>query len=620
MNKKIFLLPLLALVLAGCTTPCDSTDPNGDCYVTPTCDPTDPNGECYTPPPCDPNDPDGECYVPPVVEPETVDVSPSGAQTVFVGDTLQLTATVLPENADYDAISWNSTSIARATVSATGLVTGIEVGTTNIRAQVKNSLGESIRSEIVTVTVARQPGVNNIDNLFNTTSYAKGDAVTNIKGYVVVKNSNGMVVGDSSGYVLIYNGNNAGTYPLTGNVGDTIIFGGSIGYYAGTTQVINPTNTVVTNATDKIDPATLPAATPITGTAIDTYHAPIVAGTDLASTGILKPVRTLFSDLRVILEGDFKNQKHPDSGVILGLQPTMSALTEGAILEDFDGFMLGLGSLSGTRRINLYANASDIIESAASFDPVSEVKFNTTPNFEVEVGKFVQLDWSVLPSSARQTVTFAQTIGNTNFSVSQTGLVSGLVANEGTDTCEVQVKSVADETKLATISFTVVPSTTPPSESYNKITFDHFTSTDTVALTPAGLLTILKSGSASGAGDTITSVTSSAYTYQGNGTGGDPFVGVNTVLKLGNASNPGTFTFTTSENIVKVVIVAAGWSTSAGSLSVNGSAAQSFAMPSTANTTAAQVTREFDIAASNSIAILSVARVRIISIELFIAD
>lgn len=48
------------------TVPDGLTVVNGDC-VEPPCDTADPNGECYTPPPppCDQTDPNGGCYVPP---------------------------------------------------------------------------------------------------------------------------------------------------------------------------------------------------------------------------------------------------------------------------------------------------------------------------------------------------------------------------------------------------------------------------------------------------------------------------------------------------------------------------------------------------------------------------
>ncbi|MCL2133069.1 MAG: M6 family metalloprotease domain-containing protein [Bacteroidales bacterium] len=49
--------------------------------------------------------------------------------TLNVGNTEQLTATVLPENAADQTVSWSSNNTARATVSNTGLVTAISAGT-----------------------------------------------------------------------------------------------------------------------------------------------------------------------------------------------------------------------------------------------------------------------------------------------------------------------------------------------------------------------------------------------------------------------------------------------------------------------------------------------------------
>lgn len=50
------------------------------------------------------------------------------------GDTEQLTATVLPENAGYDGIVWNSGNTAAATVDDSGLVTAVAAGNATITA------------------------------------------------------------------------------------------------------------------------------------------------------------------------------------------------------------------------------------------------------------------------------------------------------------------------------------------------------------------------------------------------------------------------------------------------------------------------------------------------------
>ncbi|KFJ06033.1 alpha-amylase [Bifidobacterium thermophilum] len=61
-------------------------------------------------------------------------VSISGAGTVAAGKTIQLTATVSPSNATNKTVTWASLDPSVATVSSTGVVTGVKAGTTTILA------------------------------------------------------------------------------------------------------------------------------------------------------------------------------------------------------------------------------------------------------------------------------------------------------------------------------------------------------------------------------------------------------------------------------------------------------------------------------------------------------
>lgn len=73
---------------------------------------------------------------------------------VVVGLGLQLSATVLPANADDKSVTWSSASPEVATVSSTGLVTGVSVGTSVITA---TSVAEDTVFGTLTVTVNPAP-------------------------------------------------------------------------------------------------------------------------------------------------------------------------------------------------------------------------------------------------------------------------------------------------------------------------------------------------------------------------------------------------------------------------------------------------------------------------------
>lgn len=73
------------------------------------------------------------------VDPTEVTLNQKTA-SVAVGATKQLSATVLPENADNKNVTWSSSNEGVATVDANGLVTAIAEGTANITAKTVNNL------------------------------------------------------------------------------------------------------------------------------------------------------------------------------------------------------------------------------------------------------------------------------------------------------------------------------------------------------------------------------------------------------------------------------------------------------------------------------------------------
>jgi len=86
--------------------------------------------------------------------PTTLTISPNGGTLIAVDATLQLAATVKDQNGQPIAsptITWSSSAPGVATASATGLVSAVANGTTQIRAVDGNATGQ------VTVTVAQSP-------------------------------------------------------------------------------------------------------------------------------------------------------------------------------------------------------------------------------------------------------------------------------------------------------------------------------------------------------------------------------------------------------------------------------------------------------------------------------
>lgn len=77
-------------------------------------------------------------------------------QELHVGETLQLTATPMPANTT-DKVQWTSDDPATATVSETGLVTAVALGSTSFaaRCRPRASSGSSSRIRLNSMTSSR---------------------------------------------------------------------------------------------------------------------------------------------------------------------------------------------------------------------------------------------------------------------------------------------------------------------------------------------------------------------------------------------------------------------------------------------------------------------------------
>ena len=117
--------------------------------------------------------------------PATGNVSVTGVtlnksdESIAVGETLQLTATVSPKNATNKNVSWKSGDTGIATVTQDGLVTGVKAGETRITVTAED--GNKTAACSVTVTEGKEETEDKV----------------NVTGVTVSPSSAGMVVGDT---------------------------------------------------------------------------------------------------------------------------------------------------------------------------------------------------------------------------------------------------------------------------------------------------------------------------------------------------------------------------------------------------------------------------------------
>lgn len=170
----------------------------------------------------------------------SVSVSPSSA-TINIGSTQQLTATVLPANATNKSVTWSSSNTAVATVNASGLVSGVSAGTTNITVTTVDggkTATSSINVTAVPVTsVSVNPttatiSVGNTQQLTATVlpANATNKSVTwsSNNSAIATVNSSGLVTGVTAGSATItvttVDGNKTATSSITVTTNSTTYY------------------------------------------------------------------------------------------------------------------------------------------------------------------------------------------------------------------------------------------------------------------------------------------------------------------------------------------------------------------------------------------------------------
>lgn len=166
----------------------------------------------------------------------TVTVAPSSA-SLAIGATVQLTATARDNkgNVVTTTFTWTSSNAAVATVSASGLVTGISAGSATIRATAGNKSG----SAAITVTGGPPPtgeviiAAGDIAQCGSSNDEATASVVSGIAGTVAVLGDNAYENGSASDYANCYDPSwgafKARTRPSVGN--HEYQTSGASGYY-----------------------------------------------------------------------------------------------------------------------------------------------------------------------------------------------------------------------------------------------------------------------------------------------------------------------------------------------------------------------------------------------------
>ena len=252
-------------------------------------------------------------------------------------------------------------------------------------------------------------------------------------------------------------------------------------------------------------------------------------------------------------------------------------------------------------------NSNGLIEEGASQEPTS-ISLNKT-SLSLTVGQTNTLTASFQPDGASGSITWSS-----NRTSVATVNSSGKVTAVGEGTATITAKYSESVKATCTVTVTSSGGQSGQTGEYEKVASYNFATGNTSStdeLSTSTLKTRFNNSTVSGQGlsDIVTNVTSVSKVYAG-------YTGyLSYGIKFGSSSNNGLFTLSLSQQVVRVVVNAAGWS-STDYLTVGDASAQTPGVAYNGTNSIKELT--FDITASNSITFTFAKRGFIQSIDFYI--
>lgn len=196
-----------------------------------------------------------------VVHPSSVSLN-SESGNVYIGKTRQLSATVLPADADDKTVSWSSSDTSVATVDSTGLVSGVAAGSTTITATTTDggltatftatvkTLSYGTSDSPLSVEEAREVLEINGSSASSEQLYIRGTVYSSnydsTKGYTIwLKSSDGTTNKYFEVFKAALDSSITDDYTASNALKDYVITARGYGMvYSGTTYELTPANSV----------------------------------------------------------------------------------------------------------------------------------------------------------------------------------------------------------------------------------------------------------------------------------------------------------------------------------------------------------------------------------------
>jgi uncharacterized protein YjdB len=329
----------------------------------------------------------------------SITVSPATV-SMTVSQTQQITATVLPSNAANKTLSWSSSNTAIATVSNSGLITSVAVGSVIITVQ--GTDGSNVYSSVSVVVSANPILITGLSLIPSSITLVPG-ATTQLSAAIVPSNATNKTLSWSSSNMAIATVNTSGLITAVA---------------VGTTTI----SAISTDGTNRTATCFITVSIPATSISLSQTRVTMHPGNTLTLVATVLPANA--TNKTVVWTSNSANATVNTSGTITAI---------------------GLGSPVITARCGSLT-ATCVVSITVAVSSVS-VSLN---NVSVALGKTQFIAATVLPSNAGNKAVIWSSAHPSIAAVSSSGLITGI--SQGSTTITVQTVDMA---RTATVGVSV---------------------------------------------------------------------------------------------------------------------------------------------------------------------
>jgi uncharacterized protein YjdB len=407
MNRKIILLPLsfaAILALAACNPSTNSTT-----SVTPV----------------------ESSSTPAVATVTSVTVTAADSATsVYVGKTVQLSAVVAGTGDFSQNVSWKSSDETKATISTTGLVTGVaSAAEVTFTATSKT---DTTKSGTIKLAVAVK--YDKIEEITAAGTY-------NMAGVVATVTKDGFVLDDGAAAIYVYS-----ALPAAFKKGDYIAVSGTVSPYFAIWEVGNVTSVVAAEGTAP----TLAAAVDLTDTIVEDWKTKPGSKTETAAALATTEIKPYTWTGVAQLDGSYTYWNIGTSTV--KVEPSNVASGSFSWIAGVEYTVVAYPN--GYNSSASYAGML-IVSSTPNYKPLTGIAISG--DSVVTAGETIQLSITTTPSGADPSVTWASS-DTAAATVNEKGVVSGVAESASvTITATSTVNSALTATKVISVAKAVDP-------------------------------------------------------------------------------------------------------------------------------------------------------------------